>query len=367
MKIPFVSFEKMHTELQEQIEKKFLEIYRNNCFIMGKELKKFEQEFAEFCGVKYGVGCGTGLDALYLILCAMGIGKGDEVIIPSNTFIATALAVSYTGATPILVEPYEDTYTINPNLIEEKVTKKTKAIIAVHLYGRIADMDKIHSIAQKYGLKVIEDAAQAHGASYKGKRAGSFGDAAGFSFYPGKNLGALGDAGMVVTNDIELAKKVRILGNYGSEKKYIHLYQGTNSRLDELQAAFLRIKLQKLEKWNQERNRIAEKYLSSINNSWIRLPVKGDKEYYCIWHVFVLYCEKRDDLKEYLHHYGIETNIHYPIPIHLQKAYESLGFAEGNFPLTEKLAKGVISIPMYYGLKEEEIEYIINVINNYKK
>jgi len=366
MKIPFVSFEKMHQEIEKKMLEKFMEVYRKNIFIMGEELDYFEKAFADFCGVNYAVGCGTGLDALYLILCAMKIGTGDEVIIPSNTFIATALAVSHTGAIPVLVEPEEETYTINPALIEEKITNKTKAIIAVHLYGRTANMEPIISIAEKYNLKVIEDAAQAHGAMYKGKKAGSLGDAAGFSFYPGKNLGALGDAGIITTNDKELAKKVRMLGNYGAEKKYIHIYQGSNSRLDEIQAAFLHIKLDELERWNQERNRIAQNYLSKINNPLIRLPLSGDENYYCVWHLFVLFCEKRDELREYLNQNGIETNIHYPIPIHRQKAYENLQYKEGDFVLTEKLAKHIISIPMYYGMTDQEIEYVIHVINHFK-
>lgn len=367
MKVPFVSLEKMHTEIDAQMKEKFAEVYENNIFIMGKELTEFEKAFANFCGTKYAVGCGTGLDALYLILRAMGIGAGDEVIIPANTFIATALAVSDTGATPVLVEPEEETYTINPMLIEEKISDKTKAIIAVHLYGRTANMEAITIIAKKYNLKVIEDAAQAHGAKYKGRKAGTLGDAAGFSFYPGKNLGALGDAGIVVTNDGELAKKVRMLGNYGSERKYVHTYQGNNSRLDEIQAAFLHVKLYELERWNKERKRIARRYLSEIKSPFIRLPLNGNKEYDCVWHVFVLYCEERDELKKYLNQNGIETNIHYPIPIHRQKAYEKLGLKEGEFPLTERLAKCVISIPMYYGMTEQEIEYVIKVINDYKK
>lgn len=367
MKVPFVSLEKMHTEIDAQMKEKFAEVYENNIFIMGKELTEFEKAFANFCGTKYAVGCGTGLDALYLILRAMGIGAGDEVIIPANTFIATALAVSDTGATPVLVEPEEETYTINPMLIEEKISDKTKAIIAVHLYGRTANMEAITIIAKKYNLKVIEDAAQAHGAKYKGRKAGTLGDAAGFSFYPGKNLGALGDAGIVVTNDGELAKKVRMLGNYGSERKYVHTYQGNNSRLDEIQAAFLHIKLYELERWNKERKRIARRYLSEIKNPFIRLPLNGNEEYDSVWHIFVLYCEERDELKKYLNQNGIETNIHYPIPIHRQKAYEKLGLKEGEFPLTERLAKCVISIPMYYGMTEQEIEYVIKVINDYKK
>lgn len=362
--IPFVSFEKMHTEIEEEVIQKFQKVYRNNIFIKGKELEIFEEAFAAYCGVNYSVGCGTGLDALFLILNAYEIGKGDEVLIPANTFIATALAVSYVGATPVLVEPEERSYTINPDLIEEKVTSKTKAIIVVHLYGRCADMEPIIKIANKYGLKVIEDAAQAHGAMYRGKRAGSLGDAAGFSFYPGKNLGALGDGGAVVTNDKKVAEKVRILANYGSKVKYHHILKGNNSRLDEMQAAFLNIKLAYLEKWNQDRKNIAEKYFLGIKNNVILCPLPSDNIFDCIWHVFVLRTEKRDELIAYLLKNGIKTTIHYPIPIHRQKAYCDL--ADKKFPIAEKLSSQIVSIPMYYGISEEETDYVIEKINGFK-
>ncbi|RDU22121.1 DegT/DnrJ/EryC1/StrS family aminotransferase [Anaerosacchariphilus polymeriproducens] len=364
MKIPFVSFETMHNEIKDEMIGSFQRVLEKNMFIKGEELEKFEQEYANYCGTKYCVGCGNGLDALYLILKAYDIGNGDEVIIPSNTFIATALAVSYAGAVPVLVEPENDSYLINPKLIEEKITDKTKAIIPVHLYGSIADMDEINQIAKKYSLKVIEDSAQAHGALYKGKRAGSLGDAAGFSFYPGKNLGALGDGGAVVTNDEELAEKVRALGNYGSKIKYHHILQGNNSRLDEVQAAFLRIKLHELDKWNHKRNEIASMYLDGIQNNKIIMPKVYDEKY-SVWHVFVVRTENRDEFEKYLNQNGIGTTIHYPIPIHMQESYLSLGIEEGSLPISEELAKTVISLPMYYGLKEEEINYIINIINQY--
>lgn len=367
MRVPFVSLEKMHQEIEIQIKEKFLEVYQNNSFIMGKELEKFETAFASFCNAEAAIGCGTGLDALYLILLAMGIGANDEVILPANTFIATALAVSHTGAIPVLVEPEEKSYTIDPAQIEEKITDRTKAIIAVHLYGRSADMEPILAIARNYHLKVIEDAAQAHGAMYQGKKVGILGDAAGFSFYPGKNLGALGDAGMVVTNDLELEKKVRMLRNYGSEKKYIHTYQGTNSRLDEMQAAFLSVKLEQLDRWNQERKRIAKRYLEEISHPLIRLPLQEDKKFQCVWHLFVLYCEERDALRNYLSEQNIETNIHYPIPIHKQKAYQTLKFKKGEFPLTERLCNSILSIPIYYGMTESQIEYVIKTINHYRR
>lgn len=366
MKIPFVSFEKMHSEIQNEIKVKFDKIYSNNWFVLGEEDNAFEEEFARFCNTNYCVGCGTGLDAIFLTVKAMGIGPGDEVIVPSNTFIATALAVSYAGATPVLVEPDIKTYTLDPEKIEEKITERTKAIIAVHLYGRAADMDKIAKIARKYGLKLIEDAAQAHGALYKGKRIGSLGDAAAFSFYPGKNLGALGDGGAVTTNDKMLADKIRMLGNYGASIKYHHEYLGNNSRLDEVQAGFLRVKLPYLEKWNEDRNRIASRYLNGIVNRHIILPLKNSDEYYNVWHLFVIRSEYRDQLEMYLNEKGIGTNKHYPIPIHKQKAYSEEEFSREGFPIAETLSRTVLSLPMYYGMEEEEINYVINALNSFK-
>ena len=276
MKVSFVSFEMMHSEIRTQLDNAYNSVMDSNYFIQGQACSQFEKEFAGYCGAKYCIGVGNGLDALMLILRAMEIGVGDEVIVPSNTYIATALAVSYIGAKPVFVEPDIDTFNINPDLIEEKITKKTKAIIAVHLQGRPADMDSINAFAKKHNLRVIEDAAQAHGARYKGKKIGSLGDAAGFSFYPGKNLGALADGGCVTTNNKEIADKVRALGNYGSDYKYHHIYKGVNSRLDEMQAAFLSVKLKQLDKWNTERRRIAARYLSEINNPLIILPKASD-------------------------------------------------------------------------------------------
>lgn len=364
MNVPFVSFEVMHKEIEKEIFEKFQEVYRNNIFIKGRELTEFEDKFANYCERKYCIGCATGLDALFLIMKAYGIGKEDEVILPANTFIATALAVSYVGAVPVLVDSNELTYTINPELIEEKITKRTKAIVAVHLYGRCADMDAICSIAKKYNLKVIEDAAQAHGALYKGKKAGSLGDAAGFSFYPGKNLGALGDGGAVTTDDAELADKIRTLANYGSKVKYHHIYQGNNSRLDEIQAAFLNIKLEKLDKWNLRRKEIAKMYIKGINNPLISSPQSSDDIFDNIWHVFVVRSTKRDELVQYLNENGIGTTIHYPIPIHKQEAYREL--AHEKYPAAEICAKEIVSIPMYYGITDEQVSYVIEKINEFR-
>lgn len=366
MKVPFVSFEAMHNEIRQELDNAYRNVMDSNYFIQGQACAKFEREFADYCGVKYCVGVGNGLDALMLILRALDIGVGDEIIVPSNTYIATALAVSYVGATPIFVEPEIDTFNLNPDLIEEKITDKTKAIISVHLQGRPADMDRINAIAEKYNLKVVEDAAQAHGAKYKGQKVGSLGCAAGFSFYPGKNLGALGDGGCVTTNDKEIADNVRALGNYGSDYKYHHIYKGCNSRLDEMQAAFLSVKLNQLDKWNAERKRIAERYIKEINNPLIKLPKPSDDTFEHIYHVFVIRCNERDRLEKYLNDNGIGTLKHYPIPMHLQSAYKDLGLKNGDLPIAEEISKTVLSIPMYYGISEEQVLYTINTINGFQ-
>lgn len=363
MKVPFATFLPMHNEIRKDLDNAYNQVLDRSYFIQGEECTKFEEEFAAYCDAKYCIGVATGLDALWLVLKAMGIGKGDEVIVPSNTYIATALAVSFVGATPVFVEPSIVTYNIDVNKIEEKINENTKAIIAVHLQGRAADMDIINAIAKKYNLKVIEDAAQAHGTKYKGRKVGILGDAAGFSFYPGKNLGALGDGGCVVTNDKELAEKVRALGNYGSDYKYHHIYQGTNSRLDEMQAAFLRVKLPHLNKWNADRKRIAKKYLNGIKNPLIKLPLASTDEYEHIYHVFVIRCDRRDELEKYLNDNDIGTVKHYPIPMHLQEAYKKLALKQGDLPIAEEISNTVLSIPMYYGMTDEEVEYVISVIN----
>lgn len=365
MKVLFATFLPMHNEIRQELDSAYNRVLDKSYFIQGDECRKFEEEFAEYCGVKYCVGVATGLDALFLILKAMNIGNGDEVIVPSNTYIATALAVSYTGAKPVFVEPEIETFNINPSRIEEKITSNTKAIITVHLQGRTANMKAINFIAKKHNLKVIEDAAQAHGAKYKGKKAGSLGDAAGFSFYPGKNLGALGDGGCVTTNDKALADKVRALGNYGSDYKYHHIYKGVNSRLDEIQAAFLRVKLPNLDIWNEDRRATAKKYFEGIKNPLIKLPLKSTDEFEHIYHVFVIRCDKRDELEKYLNDNGIGTLKHYPIPMHEQECYKDLGIKHGELPIAEEISRTVLSIPMYYGMTDEEINYVIEVINKF--
>lgn len=365
MKVPFVTFKPLEKELDKDLRDAFERVYNRSWYIEGEEDETFEKAFAEYCDSKFCVGVGNGLDSLFLALKAMGITEGDEVIVPSNTYIATALAVTYTGATPVFVEPDIRTFNIDPTKIEAAITDKTKAIMPVHLYGQACDMDPIMDIAKKYDLYVVEDCAQAHGAKYNGKVIGSFGDAAGFSFYPGKNLGALGDAGAIVTNNEELAKKVRALGNYGSDYKYHHIYQGNNSRLDELQAAFLAAKLPHLDKVNVERRKIAQKYLDGINNPEIILPFVP-KYAEPVWHIFGIRCNKRDELEKFLNDAGISTNKHYPIPMHLQGCYTDLGFKKGDYPIAEEISETELSIPMYYGMTDEEVQYVIDRINEFK-
>lgn len=364
MNVPFVSFLPLERELDTELRAAFERVYTSSWYIDGKEDEAFEKAFAEFCNTKYCIGAGNGLDALMLILKALGIKEGDEVIVPSNTYIATALAVTYVGATPILVEPDIRTFNIDPTRIEEKITSNTKAIMPVHLYGQPCDMDPIMEVANKYGLYVVEDCAQAHGATYKGKIVGSFGIAAGFSFYPGKNLGALGDAGAVVTSDKELADKIRAIGNYGSDYKYHHIYKGHNSRLDEMQAAFLSVKLAHLNKMNEERRNIAQKYMDGIKNPAVILPyVMSEVE--PVWHIFGIRCERREELEKLLAEKGIGTNKHYPISIHLQECYKDLNIKKGELPIAEEISKTELSLPLYYGMTDEEIGYVIDCINSF--
>ncbi len=352
----------MEKELDHELRDAFARVLNASWYIEGKEDTAFEAAFAEYCSSKYCIGVGNGLDALMLALKALGIKAGDEVIVPSNTYIATALAVTYTGATPVFVEPDIRTYDIDPAKIEEKITSRTRAIMPVHLYGMPCDMDPITEIAKKHGLFIVEDCAQAHGAEYKGRRIGSFGDAAGFSFYPGKNLGALGDAGAAVTNNKELADKIRALGNYGSDYKYHHIYQGNNSRLDEMQAAFLAAKLPHLDRMNAERRRIADIYLKGITNPDITLPFIPDNVV-PVWHIFAVRTERRDELAAYLEEKGIHTNKHYPIPMHLQLCYEDLNIKEGELPIAETISRTELSLPMFYGITDEMVDYVIDAIN----
>jgi dTDP-4-amino-4,6-dideoxygalactose transaminase len=343
--IPFLDLKAAQYELSTELEQAYDQVINSGWYIMGEQLKQFEAEYAAYCGSKHCIGVGNGLEALHLIVRAYGIGEGDEVIVPSNTYIATWLAVSYAGATPVPVEPDERTYNINPELIEAAITSRTKAIIAVHLYGQPADMDAINAIARKHKLKVIEDSAQSQGAGYKGKLAGNLGDAAGHSFYPGKNLGALGDGGAITTNDAELAEKIRMLRNYGSQIKYKNEVKGYNSRLDELQAAFLRVKLRKLNEWNDRRKKIAAYYLNNLKDNNLVLPYVPEWVD-PVWHLFVVRSKNRTQLQQQLTAADIGTVIHYPIPPHLQAAYKELGFGKGAFPLAELLHEEVLSLPI---------------------
>ena len=365
MRVPFVTFKTLEEELNERLKEAFLRVFERSWYIDGEEGRKFEEEFAAYCGTGYCVGCGNGLDALFLILKAYGIGAGDEVIVPSNTFIATVLAVSRTGAVPVFVEPDIDTYLIDTRRIEGSITERTKAIMPVHLYGQAADMEPIMEIAKRHHLHVIEDAAQAHGAKYKGRRVGGLGDAAGFSFYPGKNLGALGDAGCVTTNDEDLAVKIRALSNYGSDYKYHHNYQGYNTRLDEMQAAFLRAKLPYLDRMNQDRRKTADRYLKEINNDRLRLPVVNENNEQ-VWHIFAVRTKERDKLVNYLKEQNIQTNIHYPIAIHNQLAYKNLKITKGSLPVAEEISETQLSLPMYYGMGGA-IDYVIEKLNAWNK
>lgn len=362
--IPFLDLKATYLELKTELDQAYQRVMDSGWYLFGNELEAFENEFANYCEVQYCIGVGNGLDALHLILRAMNIGEGDEVIVPANTYIATWLAVSYAGAKPIPVEPDEETYNINPDLIEEAITEKTKAILPVHLYGQPAEMDKIKAIAKKYNLNVIEDASQSHGARHKGKRVGSLGDAAGFSFYPGKNLGAFADGGAVTTNDPKIAEKVRLLSNYGSKIKYQNEIKGFNSRLEELQAAFLRVKLRKLDEWNQRRQKIAEYYLENLSETNLQLP--HFKEI-CepVWHLFVIRHPQRYQLQKYLTDSGIGTLIHYPIPPHLSKAYQE-EYQGVSFPITETMAKEVLSLPIYPHLSLENLEKITNKIIRFR-
>ena len=345
MSVPFLDLGAAYLELKDDLDAAYHRVMDSGWFILGKEVEAFEREFAAYCEAAHCVGVGNGLEALHLILRAYGIGPGDEVIVPANTYIATWLAVSYAGATPIPVEPDARTYNLDPALIEAAITPATRAILPVHLYGQPADMDPIKALASRYGLKVIEDAAQAHGARYHGRRVGGLGDAAGFSFYPGKNLGALGDGGAVVTNDADLAERVRVLRNYGSRVKYHNEVKGFNSRLDELQAALLRVKLPVLDAWNERRRAAAARYLDGLAGSELGLPYVP-KWAEPVWHLFVVRHPQRDALQQRLQQAGIGTMIHYPIPPHLQPAYAELGYSAGAFPISEAIHREVLSLPM---------------------
>jgi dTDP-4-amino-4,6-dideoxygalactose transaminase len=361
MKIPFVDLKIQYQSIQDDVNSSLQEVMRRCDFVLGQDVKIFEEEFAAFCQVDHAIGVDSGYSALELILRAYGIGPGDEVITAANTFIATALAITNTGAKPVLVDIDPDTYNLDPTQLEEAITPATRALMPVHLYGQTADMGPIMHLAQQHGLRVIVDAAQAHGARYNGRRAGSLADAAAFSFYPGKNLGAYGDGGAVVTNDAQLAERIRMLRDLGMRVKYHHEIKGFNHRLDTMQAAVLRVKLRHLDDWNAARRQVARQYDDRLADSPIVIPSTPDWAEH-IYHLYVIRTEDRDAMQKHLNQAGIASGLHYPIPIHLQPAYQELGYQEGDFPITEQYAKEILSLPMYPELTSDAIDYVTDTI-----
>ena len=375
--IKFLDLHKINERFREEIDSRIKQVLDSGWYLLGNQDKEFEKNFAEYCGAKHCIGCANGLDALNLIIRAYGFGAGDEIIVPANTYIASILAISENGCTPVLVEPDINTYNINPDLIEEKITSKTKAIMVVHLYGQAVEMEKIWALAKKYDLKIIEDSAQAHGAVYASNgltphpnpllkareyRVGNLGDASGFSFYPGKNLGCMGDGGAVTTNDDELALKLRALANYGSHKKYCNLYKGVNSRLDEMQAGILDVKLKHLDNDNERRREIAKFYLDNIKNEKVILPkYKGDNSH--VFHVFAVRVENREKFQQYLTDNEIQTLIHYPTPPHKQEAYKEWNSL--SYPITEKIHDEIISLPISPVMTDEEVKKVVEVVNEF--
>lgn len=364
MKIMPNRMDRGFNKYQEEFELKALQVLRSGWYVLGNEVKSFEEEFSEYSGAKFCVGLASGLDALWIAFRVLGIGHGDEVIVQGNTYIASVMGITINGATPVFVEP-DDYFSIDTSKIEEKITDKTKAILVVHLYGQASKMDDVVALCNKYNLRLIEDCAQSHGAKFNGKMTGTFGDIGCFSFYPSKNLGAFGDAGAIITNDEKIASDVRIFRNYGSEKRYYNKVVGANSRLDEIQAGLLRVRLKHMAEITEERVAIAKCYSEKLKNQLIKLP-KVRENATSVWHQYVIRTSERERLVDYLNKYEIGTIIHYPIPPHLAEAYDYLGFTEGYLPITELCAKEVLSIPMYNGMTSEEQEYIIKVINSFK-
>ena len=348
---------------QEEFEKKAIEVLRSGWYILGKEVEAFEKEYAAYIGTKYAVGLGNGLDALYLAFRALGIGAGDEVIVQGNTYIASVMGITMNGATPVFAEP-DEFYNIDADKLEALITKKTKAILVVHLYGQASNMAPVVDLCKKYNLKLVEDCAQSHGAKFNGQMTGTFGDIGCFSFYPSKNLGAFGDAGAITTNDEKIAGDIKMLRNYGSRVRYYNEKVGVNSRLDEMQAGLLRVRLPHMDELIKEKREIAEKYLKELKNDKFVLPTVRQGATH-VWHQFVIRCEKRDELIKYLKDKGIGTIIHYPVPPHLAECYEYLGHKAGDYPITEKYANTVLSIPMYNGMTTEEQDYVIEALNNF--
>lgn len=363
MNIPFLDLLASSTEIRHEMDAAISRVLDRGQYILGEEVEAFEGEYAAYCGADHAVGVANGLDALHLALLAMGIQPGDEVIVPSNTYIATWLAVSRCQGVPVPVEPDPATYNMDPSRVAAAITSRTRAILPVHLYGQPADLDPLLEIARQHGLMVLEDAAQAHGASYKGKRVGAHGDAVAWSFYPGKNLGAIGDGGAVTTNDPEIADRVRVIRNYGSRVKYENEVQGLNSRLDEIQAAVLRVKLKYLDEWNERRQRIAARYIEGLQALDLVLPFVPDWAD-PVWHIFAVQSRDRDGLRAALTGKGIGTMIHYPIPPHMQKAYSSLGFHEGDLPISERIHRNVLSLPMGPSMDDDQVSTVIRAIKD---
>lgn len=349
---------------QEEFEQKALEVLRSGWYVLGKEVSSFEEEFAAYTGADYCAGLASGLDALWIAFRVLGIGAGDEVIVQSNTYIASVMGITINGAVPVFVEP-DEYFNIDASKIEEKITKRTKAILVVHLYGQASNMQPVCDLCKKYHLKLVEDCAQSHGAKFKGKMTGTFGDIGCFSFYPSKNMGAFGDAGAIVTNDKKIWEEVKVFRNYGSEKRYYNKVVGTNSRLDEMQAGLLRVRMSHMEEITEEKRKIAKMYTEQIKNPQILLP-KVRKGADSVWHQYVIRCKERDRLEKYLNDKEIGTIIHYPIPPHLSEAYSYLGFGKGDYPIAEQYAQEVLSMPMYNGMSPEEQAYIIEVLNGFE-
>lgn len=364
MKIMPNRLDRGYFKYQSEFEGKALEVLRSGWYVLGKEVSSFENEFAEYTGAKYCVGVASGLDSLWIAFRVLGIGSGDEVLVQGNTYIASVMGITINGAKPVFVEP-DEFYNIDPTQLENKITKRTKAILVVHLYGQASDMSAVMTIARKYNLKVVEDCAQSHGACYAGKMTGTFGDIGCFSFYPSKNLGAFGDGGAIVTNNEKLAQAVRVFRNYGSEKRYHNKVVGANSRLDEIQAGLLRIRLSHIEEILKEREQICSRYLQEISNPEIILPSVREKAEH-VWHQFVVRCQRREALIRFLEQNEIGTIIHYPIPPHLSEAYRYLGIQEGQLPITEMYSRQVLSLPLYNGMTLEEQDYVITKLNEFK-
>ena len=362
MKIPFNVLDRQFFKYQDEYEKKAIEVLRSGWYVLGKEVSEFEKEFAEYTESKYAIGVDNGLNALVLTFRALEIGDGDEVLVQGNTYIASVMGISMNSATPVFIEP-DQHYNMDIDRIEEKINSKTKAILVTHLYGQASNMDKIVDLCKKYDLYLVEDCAQSHGADFNGKRTGSFGIGC-FSFYPSKNLGCFGDGGAITTSDEKIAQRLKTLRNYGSEKRYHNEVVGYNSRLDEIQAGLLRVKLSHLDELTNEREDIANKYLDSIDNPKIKLPKLLEKATN-VWHLFVVEVEDRENFQKYMNEMEIGTVIHYPIPPHLSEAYKYLGYKKGDFPITEKYAETIISLPLYIGMTDEEIEYVIKAVNSY--